>query len=115
MPQAASAALQDLTVLERGWLSSNNVLLHGGDEAAVLVDSGHLNHAAQTVMLVRQALAAAGGATLAGTVNTHLHSDHCGGNASVQRALGGSITVPAGSWLEASTWDEDALSYRDTG
>ena len=119
MPTPAAAALQDLTVLERGWLSSNNVLLHagkhGGDEAAVLVDSGHLNHAAQTVTLVRQALKAAGGATLAGTVNTHLHSDHCGGNASVQRALGGSITVPAGSWLAASTWDEEALSYRDTG
>jgi glyoxylase-like metal-dependent hydrolase (beta-lactamase superfamily II) len=115
MPQHAAAALQGLTVLERGWLSSNNVLLHGGGEGAVLVDSSHLLHAEQTVALVRQALKAGGGEQLAGIVNTHLHSDHCGGNASVQRALGARITVPSGAWAAASTWDEALLSYRYTG
>lgn len=108
-------ALQGITVFERGWLSSNNVLLHGQGEGAVLVDSSHVLHAAQTVALVRQALAAEGGEPLARIVNTHLHSDHCGGNASVQRALGGRITIPSGSWAAASTWDEAALSYRHTG
>lgn len=117
MPMSLSPALQDITILERGWLSSNNVLLHGSSsgEGAVLVDSGHVLHAGQTVSLVSRALAAAGGKTLAGIVNTHLHSDHCGGNASVQRALGCSITVPSGSWAAARDWDEDALSYRYTG
>jgi glyoxylase-like metal-dependent hydrolase (beta-lactamase superfamily II) len=115
MHNPATDALQGLTVLERGWLSSNNVLLHGGQAGAVLVDSGHLLHAGQTVALVRQALAKAGGEPLAGIVNTHLHSDHCGGNASVQAALGGRITVPCGSWDAASLWDEDQLSYRYTG
>ncbi len=111
-PPSAHPAMQGLTVLQRGWLSSNNVLLHGRGEAAVLVDTGHVLHATQTVALVRQALA---GEPLARIVNTHLHSDHCGGNASVQAALGGGITVPNPSFSAALAWDEDRLSYRHTG
>src|SRR5690606_6700204 len=77
------AALNGLTVLERGWLSSNNVLIHAapGEPGAVLVDSGHVVHAEQTVALVRHALRA--GEPLVRVVNTHLHSDHCGGNAAL--------------------------------
>jgi glyoxylase-like metal-dependent hydrolase (beta-lactamase superfamily II) len=102
-----------VVVLERGWLSSNNVLLQGGPgEGALLVDSGHCLHAAQTLALVTQALA---GAPLARVVNTHLHSDHCGGNATLQRALGAEITVPRASWDAVRAWDEGALSYRATG
>ena len=57
MPTVPHPSLQGLTVLQRGWLSSNNVLLHGRGEGAVLVDSGHVLHATQTVALVQQALA----------------------------------------------------------
>lgn len=103
--------MNGLTVLERGWLSSNNVLLAGDDGGAVLVDSGHCRHAAQTVALVRHALR---GATLAAVVNTHLHSDHCGGNAALQRAFGAKVFIPPGQWHAAVDWDEDALSYRPT-
>ena len=107
------AALRGITILERGWLSSNNVLLHGsGDEGAWLVDTGHVLHAAQTVALVRRALA---GEPLRGIVNTHLHSDHCGGNAAVQRAFGCRITIPPGHWAAALAWDEQVLSYAPTG
>ena len=53
-----SAVLNGLSVLERGWLSSNNVLLHGSaGEGAVLVDSSHTLHSAQTEALLQQALA----------------------------------------------------------
>ena len=108
-----TAALSGLTILERGWLSSNNVLLHGlGDEGAVLVDSSHVAHAAQTVALVRHAL---GDAALTRIVNTHLHSDHCGGNAALQRAFGCRITIPPGQWAAVQDWDEVALSYVPTG
>jgi glyoxylase-like metal-dependent hydrolase (beta-lactamase superfamily II) len=105
-------ALEGLTIFERGWLSSNNVLLHGHGAGAWLIDSGHMLHGAQTVALLRAALA---GEALQGIVNTHLHSDHCGGNAAVQRAFGGRIRIPPGSWAAACAWDEDALSYRPTG
>jgi glyoxylase-like metal-dependent hydrolase (beta-lactamase superfamily II) len=100
-----------LTVLERGWLSSNNILLHGEGEGAVLIDSGHVAHAEQTVALVRQALR---GERLASVVNTHLHSDHCGGNAALQRAFGCRIAIPPGQWEAARAWDEVALTYAPT-
>jgi glyoxylase-like metal-dependent hydrolase (beta-lactamase superfamily II) len=104
----------DITVFERGWLSSNNILLHGRDEeAAALIDSSHCLHAEQTVALVRQSLR--DNATLGRIVNTHLHSDHCGGNAALQRAFGARIVIPPGDADAIARWDEDALSYRATG
>jgi glyoxylase-like metal-dependent hydrolase (beta-lactamase superfamily II) len=100
--------------VERGWLSSNNILLHAApDEAgAVLVDSGHLNHAAQTVALVHRAL---NGSRLDRVVNTHLHSDHCGGNASLQRAFGVAVIVPPGSAEAARAWDGAGLTFEGSG
>jgi glyoxylase-like metal-dependent hydrolase (beta-lactamase superfamily II) len=109
---SASEALRGLTVLERGWLSSNNVLLHGDGRGAVLVDAGHMRHAAQTVALVRHALR---GEALSRIVNTHLHSDHCGGNAALQRAFGCRISIPPGQFAAVQAWDEVALSYAPTG
>jgi glyoxylase-like metal-dependent hydrolase (beta-lactamase superfamily II) len=107
-------ALAGITVLERGWLSSNNVLIHAqGDEpGAVLVDSGHVSHAAQTVTLVKHALQ---GQALGRIVNTHLHSDHCGGNASLQRSFGVPVFIPPGQAEAVRRWDEVALSYAPTG
>ena len=55
MTLATPALPPEITVFERGWLSSNNVLFTGPDGAA-LVDSGYCSHAQQTVALVRSAL-----------------------------------------------------------
>lgn len=100
-----------VTVFERGWLSSNNVLLDG--DAPVLVDSGYVAHAAQTVDLVEREL---GGRPLALLVNTHLHSDHCGGNAALQERYASLRTeIPPGDADAVAQWDEAALSYRATG
>ena len=68
------------TFLERGWLSANSVVFTGPEGAAV-VDTGYCSHAEQTVALVQAAL---GGRALERILNTHLHSDHCGGNAALQ-------------------------------
>jgi glyoxylase-like metal-dependent hydrolase (beta-lactamase superfamily II) len=99
-----------LHVLERGWLSSNNVLLED-DDGATLIDTGHSVHAEQTLALLRQLL---DGKPLRHVVNTHLHSDHCGGNAAVQREWGPEVRVPSGSLQAVQRWDEQALSYRPT-
>ena len=107
-----AGALHGVTVLERGWLSSNNVVLHGGGQGAVLIDSSHALHGAQTVALLGQTL---GSEPLVQLVNTHLHSDHCGGNATVQQAWGCRITVPPGQFGAARSWNEDQLSYCATG
>jgi len=112
-PLATLFARAHLAVLERGWLSSNNVLFAAPDGEAVLVDSGYAAHAPQTVALVRRLLGAA--RRLDRVVNTHLHSDHCGGNAALQAAWNCAIDVPAAESDAVDRWDEDALTYRWTG
>lgn len=108
------AALRGLTVLERGWLSSNSIVIHAapGEPGAVLVDTGHVVHGEQTVALVRHALR---GEPLARIVNTHLHSDHCGGNAALQRAFGAPIVVPPGNADAVACWDTARLTHSTTG
>ena len=99
----------DYQVIERGWLSSNNILLFDGAEAT-LIDSGYAGHAAQTVELVKSALAGRHPmARLVRLINTHSHSDHIGGNAALQRAFGCDILVPAGIEDHIANWDEEAL------
>jgi glyoxylase-like metal-dependent hydrolase (beta-lactamase superfamily II) len=106
-----------MQVFERGWLSSNNILFLDSDGGATLVDTGYCSHAGQTVALVRHALHnAGGGRTLTRIINTHLHSDHCGGNAALAAAFPGvEVIIPAAEANAVSAWDEDTLSYRATG
>ena len=102
-----------IVVFERGWLSSNNILLRGeAGEGATLVDTGYCTHAEQTVTLLRHAL---GAERLGRVLNTHLHSDHCGGNAAVSAAFSCKIDVPIGEAAIVDAWDEEALTYKATG
>jgi len=101
-----------LTVLERGWLSSNNILIQGASGTA-LIDSGYHTHAPQTLALVQAALQ---GRPLDMLINTHLHSDHCGGNAALQAAYPKLRTlIPPGQAALVRDWDPYALSYTPTG
>ena len=101
-----------LTVFQRGWLSSNNILIQGA-QATALVDSGYGTHAPQTLALVRAAL---GARPLDLLVNTHLHSDHCGGNQALQAHYPALQTwIPPGLAHAVQAWQEDALSYKPTG
>jgi len=101
-----------LQVFERGWLSANNILFTDS-ESATLIDSGYVTHQAQTLALVQNALK---GRTLDRLVNTHLHSDHCGGNHLLQTHYPQLETlIPPGEAKAVSSWDVDALSYEATG
>lgn len=112
MTVAASLLWPEITVLERGWLSANNYLFQG-PEGAALVDSGYCIHAEQTVALVQDAL---GPQPLTRILNTHLHSDHCGGNAALQATWPQVQTwIPPGEAAAVRAWDEARLSYRPTG
>jgi len=94
-----------LLVLERGWLSANNIIGLDGPQAE-MIDSGYVTHAEQTIALVRHAL---DGRRLLRLLNTHSHSDHIGCNAAVQSAFGCRIRIPAGIARSVEQWDESAL------
>lgn len=111
-----AATLQALgaQVLQRDWLSANHIVFGArGDTPATVVDTGYARHAPMTLALVERALA---GQPLQRIVNTHLHSDHCGGNRALQARYAGVETlVPAPSFELVRDWDEGRLSYRPTG
>lgn len=104
---SASAGLPaNVIVLERGWLSSNNILFLGVHETAV-VDTGYATHAEQTVALVESVL---GDRALDRILNTHLHSDHCGGNSALEeRYPSVRIEIPPGEAALVERWDESGL------
>jgi len=112
LPALLPAPLPDsIQVFERGWLSSNNILLHGRDDAA-LIDSGYVTHGPQTLALLRHSLR---GRPLDRLFNTHLHSDHCGGNALLQAHYGCHTAIPDSEADKVRNWDVDALSFKATG
>lgn len=114
MTSDTGAALpSDLLLFERGWLSSNGIMFREG-ERACLVDTGYSSHAQQTLELVNAALGDQ--FTLTHVLNTHLHSDHCGGNALlVEHHPHATIHVPELYAPAVSNWDAHALSHQPTG
>ena len=99
-------------VIERGWLSANTVVATG-QHNRTLIDSGYWTHSSQTLALVQTALAGQSPDLL---LNTHLHSDHCGGNAALQATYPAMKTlIPPGQAPRVTNWDPVGLSYAPTG
>jgi len=111
MLKTAPALPASIHVLERGWLSSNNILLYGSHGVAV-VDTGYVTHAEQTLALIQHAL---NGRTLDLIVNTHLHTDHCGGNALLQRHYRCDIAIPQLDADKVRAWDELEQGFKAAG
>lgn len=111
-PPASSLLPEQIVFIERNWLSANGILMFDG-AAATLVDTGYGKHAELSVAVVEKLLAARG-AHLQRVLNTHLHSDHCGGNAAFAQRFGARVLVPQASLDDVARWDEEALSYAAT-
>lgn len=103
-----------IEIFERGWLSANNVLLFGEEDVS-LVDSGYCAHQQMTLDLVSNALKQHDLKNLNKVVNTHLHSDHCGGNAALSGAFDSEIWIPAAEAIAVQDWDEHLLSFQQLG
>jgi glyoxylase-like metal-dependent hydrolase (beta-lactamase superfamily II) len=101
-----------LHFLERGWLSSNSIFLDDG-HSTVLIDSGYVTHSATLISLLTGFLK---NRSLDFLVNTHLHSDHCGGNSAVQSHFSEVKTlIPYGLFKAVCEWNCDLLSFKATG
>jgi glyoxylase-like metal-dependent hydrolase (beta-lactamase superfamily II) len=101
--------------IERDWLAANHVLFRDSD-AATLVDTGYGKFNDVTLEKVGEVLSDWGDLPLERIINTHIHSDHIGGNAALQRAHPGcSITIPLDEQPALVNWDapDQMLSYAD--
>jgi glyoxylase-like metal-dependent hydrolase (beta-lactamase superfamily II) len=103
-----------IDIFERGWLSANNIFLFGDDDVS-LVDTGYCAHQKMTVDLVIKALQQHGLKTLNKVVNTHLHSDHCGGNAALSNEFDCEIWIPEAEAIAVEDWDVNLLSFQQLG
>ncbi len=103
MSSAVRTAIEraNLRVIERNWLSANQIVFYDSDYAGTVVDTGYIKHQDMTVALIREALA---GRNLARILNTHLHSDHCGGNALLMKTFGAELLLPSASFDAAKHW-----------
>ena len=103
-----------IEVFERGWLSANNIF-HFGDQDVSLVDSGYCAHQNLTINLIKASLQKHRLLKLNKVVNTHLHSDHCGGNAALMNAFNCELLIPVAEELAVKNWDSTLLSYDNLG
>jgi glyoxylase-like metal-dependent hydrolase (beta-lactamase superfamily II) len=103
-----------IEVFERGWLSANNIL-HFGENDVSLVDSGYCAHQDLTLNLVRNAIKKHQLPSLNKLVNTHLHSDHCGGNAALVKEFHCKVYIPVAEEVAVKNWDSTLLSYDNLG
>ena len=103
-----------IDIFERGWLSANNIFLFGNDDVS-LVDTGYCAHQQMTVDLVSNALQQHNLKSLNKVVNTHLHSDHCGGNAALSEQFDCQIWIPKAEAVAVQNWDESLLSFQQLG
>ncbi len=109
-----TALPEGIKVFERGWLSANNIFFWSKDDVSI-VDTGYVAHQEQTLALVKNLLKAEGLSKLDKIVNTHLHSDHCGGNAILVKNFQSNVYVPASEVSTVNGWDENLLSFRNLG
>lgn len=110
--QAPVSLPPGLHVIERGWLSANTVVACEEDGVS-LVDSGYYTH---TGLLEAALHSLVGGRHIDAVYNTHLHSDHCGGNAWLAKRFEGiRISIPANAHQQVKQWAQADGAYAGVG
>lgn len=101
-------------VIERGWLSANQIYIWS-ESFLDVIDSGFCTHQAQTVELLNLQMKTLTDVSPRFLINTHLHSDHCGGNASLIDGFGFKLLVPFAEFDAVQDWDEAQLGFTELG
>lgn len=104
----------NIHIVERGWLSANQVYLHD-DTSVDVIDSGFCLHQQQTVALLQSYLARFPSLQTRLLVNTHLHSDHCGGNQALQNSFNFSCLVPESEFASVKNWNVLEYEFQALG
>ena len=101
-----------MRVLERGWVSSNNIVLFDDDDSATLIDTGYVTHSEQTL---------AAGAPRARRTETRAHHQHALAfrplrrQRAAKRVLGATIIIPPGHAKAVERWDDATLGFSACG
>lgn len=117
MSNAVAKLPPGVLLIERDWLSSNNIMMFDKGQATV-VDTGYHTHRQMTCALIAAALAqnpVGQPAKLTRILNTHLHSDHCGGNAIVASTHQCPVFVPAACVSKVNEWSLEAAKHKGLG
>jgi glyoxylase-like metal-dependent hydrolase (beta-lactamase superfamily II) len=104
-----------IAFIERDWLSANHVMFRD-DARITLVDSGYGKFNDVTLQRVAAQIKSWNATDLGSIINTHIHSDHIGGNVALQNTYPGcTITIPAEEESALLNWDSNAqmLTYAD--
>ena len=104
----------NIKVIERGWLSANQVYIHDSNFVDI-VDSGFCSHAQQTVHLLNSYLVSSPNLLPRNLINTHLHSDHCGGNQALQESFNLNCLVPESEFNSVNNWSLAEIEFRNLG
>lgn len=91
-----------LCMVQRGWLSANHFIFRD-DQGATLLDSGYIAQVRETMALLRQA--GVDPHRLRRIISSHLHCDHVGANALLQRLSGCPIATSRIAGLAAQRRD----------
>lgn len=104
----------NIHVIERGWLSANQIYIH--DHTSVdVIDSGFCFHSVQTIQLMQSFLDLHPSLKPRKLLNTHLHSDHCGGNRALQDTFQFTCVVPEHEFSSVNNWSLAKQSFDDLG
>lgn len=104
----------NIHVQERGWLSANQIYIHNGLDVDV-IDSGFCLHAQQTIDLLQLYLNQSSELHTRHLINTHLHSDHCGGNQALQQQFQFKCYVPESEYASVQQWSFAEKSFLALG
>jgi glyoxylase-like metal-dependent hydrolase (beta-lactamase superfamily II) len=105
---------KNIHVIERGWLSANQIYIHD-DSFVDIIDSGFCFHSEQTIQLFQSYLTQHPSILPRHLFNTHLHSDHCGGNRALQDAFHLKCLVPESEFASVNNWLIAKQSFDDLG